>query len=505
LIIGPLEQLTRKQEGSGKMQKQLLSIEANANRLLRLVDQLLNFRKLEAEHESLKIAEGNFTRFIEEIFLSFQESAKIRDISYNYSAEEENIKLWYDRDKMEKVCYNLLSNAFKFTPDGGKIEVNIKREEHSICLEVKDNGKGIPKDLQEQIFKRFFEKEATFQHSFKNSGIGLAVSKQLVEMHHGSIEVSSDPGLGASFRVRIPLGNKHFSTDEIIVGFKNSEDISQYSPQKLPEITAEKVPLPSSAEAGTNPKEEQIQLLIVEDNLEVQNYIKQVFEGEYQLITASDGEEGLAKAKEQSPDLILSDVMMPKMDGISFCSQIKTNVETSHIPVILLTARTAFIYKLEGLETGADDYITKPFSPEELKLRVRNMLQARMRMREKVARVLKLEPKEVTLTSTDELFLEKAIQLVEENMDNVDFSVEDFAFEMAVSRALLFTKIKAVTDLTPNNFIKTLRMKRAAQILKQQKLSVAEVAYQVGFRDSRYFSKTFRKQFGKTPSEYMAE
>lgn len=490
LIIGPLEELTRKQEGAGLMQKQLLSIEANAQRLLRLVNQLLNFRKLEAEHESMQVVVGDYIRFVEEIYLSFQESARLRNITYTFSHEENDVVVWYDQDKMEKVCYNLLSNAFKFTPDGGKIEVHIKQEEKNVCLEVSDNGKGIPLELQEQIFKRFFEKEATFHHTFKNSGIGLAVSRQLVGMHHGSIQVESEPGKGASFQVRIPLGKKHFKQKEFI--------------EKVPllhatttEVITEVNPAPS--------QEEQMRILIVEDNQEVQHYIKQIFKSEYKVITASDGEEGLSMAKEYCPDLILSDVMMPKMDGINFCSNIKAHVETSHIPVILLTARTAFMYKREGLETGADDYVTKPFSPEELKLRVRNILQARSRMREKFTRVLKLEPKEITITSTDETFLEKAIQLVETNMDNVDFSVEDFAFEMAVSRALLFTKIKAVTNLTPNNFIKTLRMKRAAQLLSQQKLSVAEVAYQVGFRDSRYFSKSFRKQFEKTPTEYMAE
>jgi signal transduction histidine kinase/DNA-binding response OmpR family regulator/ligand-binding sensor domain-containing protein len=504
LIIGPLEELTRKQEGPGPMQRQLRSIESNAQRLLRLVNQLLDFRKLEAEHEDMQIAEGNVVRFVEEIFLSFQENARLRNISYTFSPKDDNILLWFDRDKMEKVCYNLLSNAFKFTPDGGQIEVHIKQQENSVLLEVKDNGKGISPDLHDQIFKRFFEKEATFEHSFKGSGIGLAMSRKLIQMHHGGIEVQSEPEKGASFLVQIPKGNKHFSKDEIIVGFRDSEDIAGYTSSNLPEVPAAALPaLPVMEEAGIQ-DEEQIRLLIVEDNQEVQHFIKQIFASEYQLITASDGEEGLAKAKETLPDLILSDVMMPKMDGISFCSEIKTNLETSHIPVILLTARTAFIYKFEGLETGADDYITKPFSPEELKLRVRNILQARARMREKFARVLKLESKEVVLTSTDEIFLEKAIQLVESNMGNVDFSVEDFAYEMAVSRALLFTKIKAITNLTPNNFIKDLRMKRAAQLLIQQKLGVAEVAYQVGFKNSRYFSKSFRKQFGKTPTEYMA-
>lgn len=501
LIIGPLEELSRNQEGPDSMQRQLRSIEANAHRLLRLVNQLLDFRKLEVEHKDIQVGEGNFARFVEEIFLSFQENARLRNITYTFSADEDRISLWYDRDKMEKVCYNLLSNAFKFTPDGGKIEVNLNQKANTVHLEIKDNGKGISPDLHEHIFKRFFEKEATFEHSFKGSGIGLAVSRQLIHMHQGSIQVQSELGQGACFHIEIPTGKKHFKKDEIIVSPKDSEDIVEYKPANLPEVAAIEPLIP---EVVSLPKEERIRLLIVEDNQEVQHYIKQIFASEYHLITASDGEEGLAKAKETTPDLILSDVMMPKMDGISFCSMIKTNIETSHIPVILLTARTAVIYKLEGLETGADDYITKPFSPEELKLRVRNILQARARMREKFTRVLKLEPKEIVLTSADEIFLEKAIQLIESNMKNVDFSVEDFAYEMAVSRALLFTKIKAITNLTPNNFIKDLRMKRAAQLLIQQELSVAEVAYQVGFKNSRYFSKSFRKQFEKTPTEYMA-
>ncbi len=505
LIIGPLEELTRRQESSGRVQRQLLSIEANAHRLLRLVNQLLNFRKLEAEHEVMQVAEGNFVKFVKEIFLSFQENARLRQIEYTFSTVANEMNLWYDRDKMEKVCFNLLSNAFKFTPDCGKVAVSITQEEGAICLEVNDNGKGISSLMQEQIFKRFFEQETPFEHNFKNSGIGLAVSRQLVEMHHGSIHVQSEEGKGACFQVRIPKGKNHFKKNEIILGFKDSEDISNYTAHAPTEITPQTPPIQPLEDVANTSREDQKRLLIVEDNQEVQNYIKQIFASEYQLISASNGEEGFKKAKESSPDLILSDVMMPRMDGISFCSKIKTSVETSHIPVILLTARTAFIYKLEGLETGADDYITKPFSPEELKLRVRNILQARTRMREKFTKTLKLEPKEVTPTSVDEIFLEKAIQLIENNMDNVDFSVEDFAYEMAVSRALLFTKIKSVTDLTPNNFIKTLRMKRAAQLLKHQKLGVAEVAYQVGFRDSRYFSKTFRKQFGKTPTEYMAE
>lgn len=507
LILGPLEELTRKQEASGPVHRQLLSIQNNAQRLLNLVNQLLTFRKLEGEHEQMQVAEGNIVLFVKEIFLSFQENARLRNMEYSFSSSSGSIMAWYDRDKLEKVFYNLLSNAFKFTPDGGAIAMRITRNEDAICIQTSDTGRGIPAALHEQVFKRFYEKEVAFRHSFKGTGIGLAVSRQLVEMHHGQITVRSEQGSGATFEVKIPLGRKHFSEKEVIQGFRNSEDISFYQMQPVnsaleaPELTA--LPSQAATEPATSAPEDAPLLLIIEDNPEVQRYIQDIFKNIYRTITANDGEEGLKRAIKELPGLIISDVMMPKMDGITLCSKLKTNLRTSHIPVLLLTARTALIFKLEGLETGADDYVTKPFSPEELRLRARNILQARQRMREKFARILNLEPKEVTLTSADEEFLNRAIQLMEKQMGNPGFTVEQFAHEMAVSRPLLFIKIKAITNYTPNNFIKMIRLKRAAQLLGQKKLGVAEVAYKVGFKDPRYFSKCFQKEFEKTPTEYM--
>ena len=507
LILGPLEELTQKQEASGPVHRQLLSIQNNAQRLLNLVNQLLTFRKLEADHEQMQAAEGNVVRFVNEIFLSFQENARLRKIEYTFSSSRGRIIVWYDRDKLEKVVYNLLSNAFKFTPDGGAITVNITLDEGSAYIQVRDTGKGIPIELQEQVFKRFYEKEAVFRHSFKGTGIGLAVSRQLVEMHHGRITVRSEPGVGAAFEVKIPLGRKHLREEEIIQDFRDSEDITNYEPERASSLlnTYESGYLPLPEVPVSEAPADAPLLLIIEDNPEVQHYIQHIFQGIYRIITANDGKEGLARAIKEAPDLIISDVMMPKMDGITLCSQLKTHVHTSHIPVMLLTARTGLIFKIEGLETGADDYVTKPFSPEELRLRARNILQARQKMREKFSRLLNLEPKAVTITSADEEFLERAIQLVEQQMNNSDFSVGQFAYEMAVSRPLLFIKIKAITNFTPNNFIKNIRLKRAAQLLQQKKIGVAEVAYQVGFKDPRYFSKCFQKQFQKTPTEYMAE
>jgi len=504
LILGPLETLVKGQSMAGKEHRKLLSVEHNAKRLLNLVNQLLNFRKLEADHEQMQAAEGNIVRFLREIYLSFQEHARARHIDYQFISQSEIVKVYYDRDKLEKVFFNLLSNAFKFTPDGGAIVLKVINQKGVVGISVRDTGKGVPEGLQEQIFKRFYEKEASFRHSFKGTGIGLAVSRQLVEMHHGQISVESVEGQGAIFLVSLPKGKAHLNSDEIIPSFRDSEDISSYRPAIATQLAG---PEPEMVLAGEvndiKADKEAPLLLIVEDNVEVQAYIRETFEGHYRIKTASDGQEGLEKAINAMPDLIISDVMMPRMDGITLCSQLKTHLHTSHIPVILLTARTNYIFKLEGLETGADDYITKPFSPEELRLRVRNLLQARQRMREKFGRISRLEPAEVAVTSADEQFLEQALRIVEQQIDNADFTVEDFARELAVSRPLLFVKIKALTDFTPNKLIKNIRLKRAAQLLSQQKLTVSEVAYQVGFRDPRYFSKCFRKEYGKTPTDFM--
>ncbi|MEQ8703612.1 MAG: two-component regulator propeller domain-containing protein [Phaeodactylibacter sp.] len=498
LIIGPLEDLVREQLAV-PIHRKLVSVEYNAKRLLYLVNQLLNFRKLETDHEHMQAAEGNIVRFLQEIYLSFQEHARSRRITYDFHTEADPVYLYYDRDKMEKVIFNLLSNAFKFTPEGGRIALRLEKEAGAVVVIVEDSGKGVPAELHEQIFKRFYEKEATFRHSFKGTGIGLAVSRQLVKMHHGTISLESEEGQGAVFKVRLPLGMEHLEEKELIRGFQDSEDIRQYTAISEKPVPSQSKPL-SPGNAGLSSAAPL--LLIVEDNEEVRSFIEGIFKTEYRLLSAVNGEEGLVKAAKTAPDLVISDVMMPKMDGITLCRKLKTDLSTSHIPVLLLTARTGLIFKLEGLETGADDYLTKPFSPKELKLRVRNLLSVRQKLREKFERISNLSPKEIAVTSADEQFLDLALQVSEEQMGNADFTVEDFARALNVSRPLLFIKIKALTNLTPNNFLKEIRLKRAAQLLKQQKLNISEVAYQVGFRDPRYFSKCFQKSFGQTPTAF---
>ena len=498
LILGPLDELMQKNAYHG-IQTQLLSMKRNAKRLLNLVNQILTFRKLESSNEPIRASQGDLVQFIHQIFRYFEDAARIREIDYSLQSKEKEILAWFDYEKLENVFFNLLSNAFKFTPDRGVISVKIYKKEAAVQICVCDNGNGIKKELHKQIFKRYYEKVAVSSSIVKGSGIGLALSKEMVELHHGKLWVESEVGMGANFFVEIPLGNEHLSPEEIVdieIPYKHVL-ANMHSPQiKTPDFTwLQETPDKSPTGAPL--------VLVVEDNVEVLQYIKSIFESHYKIVSASNGLEGMEKAKQLNPELIISDIMMPELDGIAMCEKLKLDVQTSHIPIILLTARSAQVFKNEGLDIGADDYITKPFNPTELRLRVKNIIQNRHKMRQKFVRVINLEPKEITVTSADEEFLIRALEIAEKHIDDSSFTTDQFAYELAVSRPLLFTKIKSLTSQTPNNFVKTLRIKRAAQLLETRKLNVSEVAYKVGFKDSRYFSKCFQKQFDQTPSEYM--
>ncbi|HKK73487.1 MAG TPA: two-component regulator propeller domain-containing protein [Saprospiraceae bacterium] len=498
LILGPLDEMLQKYTSNG-IHGQLQSVKRNAERMLNLVNQILTFRKLEADHDPVRAARGDIVAFTGEIFRFFEETAQMRDIKYIFHSPEAELSAWFDAEKLEKVFFNLLSNAFKFTPDKGVISVIMRKKRESVEISVSDNGNGIKKDLHEQIFKRYYEKVAIPLSKRKGTGIGLALSKQMVELHQGKLWVESEVGKGTTFFVEIPLGKEHFQTSEISDTEINPKNVLLQENRPVVEAPD----FSWLAESTEKSPSDAPLILVVEDNEEVRQYLQSIFQKTYRIETAINGVEGLAKAKKLNPELIISDIMMPKMDGMAMCEKLKTDVKTSHIPIILLTARSAQVLKNEGLQTGADDYVTKPFNPEEMRLRVRNIIRNRETMREKFVRVMNLEPKEITVTSADEDFLKRALEVAEKNIDNSNFTAEQFAYALAVSRPLLFTKVKALTNQTPNNFMKTLRMKRAAQLLETQKLNVSEVAYKVGFKDTRYFSKCFQKHFNQTPSEYM--
>lgn len=498
LILGPAQNLLDSAEIGKTLRNHVLTISNNAQRLLRLVNQLLDFRKAESGNLKLEVSEGNLVKFMKEVKLSFDALAEQLKIKFTMEASAPIIKVWFDRDQFEKILFNLLSNAFKNTPTGGHIRININELNDEVNLIVEDSGRGIKPEHFETIFQTFFSYDEDKHHT--GTGIGLALAKSLVDMHHGTISVESDEGKHTRFTINLRKGSAHFAENEIHHYSHDVESLDYY-----PSLTGTELqPVERIQEVQDEVLEDKPTLLLVEDNDDVRAYIKSIFNKKYQIIEATEGKAGMNAAVEHVPDVIISDVMMPVMDGITFCKHLKSDVKTSHIPIILLTARTSLIFKVEGLETGADDYVTKPFNPKLLELKVRNLVRMRERMRKVFAdkEILNIEPKRITLTSADEVFVQKAMESVEKNMNNAAYSVEDLGRDVAMSRMQLYRKLKALTDLSANEFIRTMRLKRAAQLLEQKQLTIAEVTYEVGFNDLPYFRECFKKMFGVTPSEY---
>lgn len=501
LILGPLQQILSDYKGSSKMYKKLLVVDSSAKHLLQLINRLMDFRKLEKNLFALEAAEGNIVKFLKEIFLSFAEFAKDGNYEYNFQTSEEEILVYYDRYKLERVFYNLISNAFRYTPNNGTINIKVHQEKNAIIISVEDSGMGISKENQEKIFDRFFEinsNNSQAKNYNKGTGIGLSIAKNIVKLHKGSINVKSNVhNIGTVFSVELPLGKSHLNEDEIIKDFKFSDDVSQY-------ILEEKTPLVITEDELVDKvvDPEKVTILLVEDNKPLRKFMKGLLKEKYNILEAENGEIALKIAIKHSPNLIVSDVVMPVMVGTELCSAIKNNIKTSHIPIILLTSRSSLIYKLEGLESGADDYISKPFNVEEFKIRIKNLLETSNRLKEKFSGSDALISNEVVISSLDEKLYKNALEIVENNIGNENFDIPFFCSELGVSRTMLFIKIKAWTNFTPNDFIQHFRMKRAAQLLEQGKINISEVSYKVGFKNPKYFSKCFLKKYGETPSQY---
>lgn len=501
LILGPLQQLLLNYKGSNKMYKKLLVIESNAHHLLQLINRLMDFRKLENDQFKIEAAEGNIVKFIKEIYLSFKEFANIGNYNYTFHTSDDEILVFYDRRKLERVFYNLISNAFRYTPKGGDITIRIIKNLENIEIAIEDSGIGITKENQAKVFDRFYEigkNTQTKEPYNQGTGIGLSIVKNIVKLHKGCIKLYSEgENKGSIFKVELPLGEDHLSDSEIIRDFRFSDDVSLYKNQlKNRELTFDK---------GMNEllqDKNRPSVLIVEDNEPLRSFIVNLLKEDYNILEAENGKIAMEKALKHIPDLIISDVIMPEMVGTELCAKIKKNLKTSHIPVVLLTSRSSLIYKFEGLESGADDYISKPFNVREFTLRVKNLLESTHRLKNKFSNENKLSPSDLTVSSMDEKLLERALQIVENNIDNEQFNIPTFSSELGVSRTMLFTKIKAWTNYTPNEFITEIRMKRAAQLLEQGKINVSQVSYKVGFKNPKYFTKCFQKKFGLTPSQY---
>lgn len=503
LILGPLQQILLDYNGSNVMYKKLMVIESSANHLLRLINRLMDFRKFENNQFSLESAEGNFVKFLHEIFLSFSEYAKDGNYTYTFNTTDEEILVYYDRHKLERVFYNLISNAFRYTPKGGVIEVNITKLENDIVIEISDTGVGIAEEHIDKIFDRFFEipiHNKPQENYNQGTGIGLSIAKNIVKLHKGIIKVESKIEQGVIFTVSLPLGKAHLLENEILQNFKISDDITQYESQI---INNDVIIEEDINDLVVN--EEKYTVLIVEDNKPLRSFMRNLLKKDYNILEAENGKVAMKKAIKYVPDLIISDVIMPEMVGTELCAGIKENLKTSHIPVILLTSRTSLVYKFEGLESGADDYISKPFDLKEFRLRIKNLLESTQRLKDKFISENNFKASEITVSSLDEELLKKAIEIVESNISNEQFDIPFFCSELGISRTMLFTKIKAWTNFTPNEFIHEIRLKTAAQLLEQNKINISQICYKVGFKNPKYFSKCFQKKYGVTPSQYASK
>ncbi|MBC9914544.1 response regulator [Chitinophaga varians] len=490
LIISPLDSIIRNTRDETQ-QKQLGLVLRNAKRLLNLVNQLLDFRKMEVQAIRLHLAMGDIVQFIRDISHSFTDIAEKKNISFHFSTAIDNLEIYFDKDKIEKILFNLLSNAFKYTPDNGAVTLQLSCEQPSaneddatLVIEIADTGIGIPDNQQQKIFERFFQTDVPADMANQGTGIGLAITKEFVKLHQGVITVKSTPGSGTCFTVRIPAKKIYDSA------MRNT----------TPLVTAEDATQMLSEETRKNGKMKTI--LVVEDNEDLRFYLKDNLRGRYHVEEATNGKEGWEKVRQCNPDLVVSDIMMPLSDGIDLVKNIRTETETAHIPVILLTAVGDEGRQLQAFSAGANDYITKPFTFEILDSRIKNLLAQQKLLQKRFQKQIEVNPAEITVTSVDETFLQQALDVIEKQMDNPDFSVEDFSTAMHMNRVTLYRKILALTGKSPLEFIRSIRLKRAAQLLEKSGMTVAEIAYKVGFNNPKQFSKLFKEEFKVLPSQY---
>ncbi len=503
LLVGPLADLRKKYPA----EKIIPAMERNANRLQNLISQLLDLSKLEAKQLKVELAESDMVAFLQQLLAAYESLAQNRKIFFHYSQSYAHFQTFFDADKVEKILTNLLSNAFKFTPVNGRIIVSVDYSEQAVTLRVQDYGIGIEAERLPRIFDRFYQVQTDNQRNYEGTGIGLALVKELVEVLSGQISVESEVGKGTTFVVTLPLvaasQSERQRSERVIAPYTQAEP--------LPAATVGVDTHTSSVLANDpgNATDRPI-LLIVEDNPDLRAYVRSIFEQQYQIVEATDGENGLQKAFEHVPDAVVCDLMMPRMDGLDFCRLLKSDMRTNHIPVVMLTAKATLDDRLEGLKLGADDYLSKPFNREELEIRLQNLLKQRESLRRKYIQQVRDVSAEATSQvqglgslSSDEQFLQKARETVEAHLGESTFDVEQFCKHMNMSRTNLHRKLKALTASSTTEFIRGIRLQRAAYLLRQRAGTVSDIAYRVGFESLPYFSKSFHDQFGMSPSEWI--
>jgi len=493
LILSPLKDLRREfpERDIFRLMQQ------NAERLLALINQLLDLSKLEAGKMDMQLQRSDLAQFLNYLFASFESLGQNKKIIFQYEQSQLSYIADFDQDKIEKIVTNLLSNAFKFTPPNGRVQVRVDYQKTQLLLKVQDFGIGIDPQRLPRIFDRFYQADSGDNRTYEGTGIGLALVKELVQVMKGSIHVESKVGEGSVFTVMLPMLEESTAVQGQVTGSINMP--------KEQALLVEELPI----ETPTNDGKEV--LLIVEDNPELRAYIREIFAPHYYLLEASDGQEGLEKAIEELPDVVICDLMMPRLDGFGFCKAMKNNELTNHIPIVMLTAKATLTDRLEGLELGADDYLSKPFDREELQVRVRNLIKQRQILLQKYTKnkaselAQKSQMEEETALKNrinDEQFMQRCHEVLMQHLGESGFDVERFAETMNVSAVQLRRKLKASTGQGVIEYLRNFRLEKAAEMLANKTETVSEVAYKVGFESLSYFSKMFLEKFGKNPSEW---
>ncbi len=497
LIIGPVTNILNTERLSNSVRGQLEIVLSNSQRMLRMVNQLLDFRKIQNNKMRLKVQKSNLGLLVDDTCSNFKKEAYDKHINLTIEKRAKDSTVWVDRGRVDTILFNLLSNAFKFTPAGKSITVVVDEKPGYVMMIVKDEGIGIPMEKRSVLFERFSSNnELSYQNNNTGTGIGMNLIKELVDLHHGTIDVDSEVGKGSTFTVLFQRGTEHFGQEVDIVVDDTSTSTSitpkETFEEKLAEIEGQ--------------QDKRRMVLVVDDNEDMRTFLGNILGGDYRIKMASDGMEALKAIEQDIPDVVITDLMMPNMDGLELTRHLKQSTDLTHVPVILLSAKSAIESRLQAMQEGADDYVTKPFEPEYLRARVKNLIKQRQILEASYRqRLMRLDPQ----TSDDELkgdsFLAKLLNIMDKQMDNNTLTVDELVDDMGMGRTVFFNKLKSLTGLSPVEFIREMRIKRAAQLLEQKNYNITEVTYMVGMNDSRYFAKCFKATYGMTPSEYRKQ
>ncbi len=482
LIFAAINQLKNTGVEDPRQINPIKKLQKNAKHLLNLVDELLTYRKIEIGEVNLNKKQVDLVAFTHEVFLAFDGIAEKKNIRMEFIPHDDRIAVEIDTMQIEKVIYNLLTNAFKFTNTGGQVKMELKNDDDSAYIFVSDTGVGIPKQKQHKIFQRFYQQEFSENPKSSGFGIGLSIVKDIVEMHNGKVWVESEVNKGSTFIVKLPL---------LIIDSKGMDSFAITTPSEIP---IQPTSVPNFMEEST--------LLIVEDNNEIRAFLRKILNSQYHVLEASNGEEGLKMARSYLPDLIISDILMPIKNGLELVKEIKSDLRSCHIPIILLTSKVGWVFKKEGFDVGADDYITKPFNEEILKARIRNLIKSRQEIWKSISVAAKTRPKELAISDLDQQFLEQFISHIEENILDANLSPDLIAQKMGMSHSVIYKKLKHLTGVSIVEFIRDFRLKRAAELLSKGQDSIKEIGYSCGFSDRRYFSKVFKQKYRLSPSQF---